>query len=119
MAPEFFMIFSPLILISNIFLWYYGLNGVVDGISSYYHQERVCIVDRGIIPKNVHVFYCPNCLAIYCEKCYEEVIKKDGCWNCGKGYGSTKEEEWQALENEPINVEIEKKSTKDSKNFPK
>ncbi|MFX1443832.1 MAG: hypothetical protein ACFFHV_10500, partial [Promethearchaeota archaeon] len=114
-APKFFMIFSPLILISNIFLWYYGLNGVVDGISSYYHQERRCIVDRGIIPKNVHIFYCPNCSAIYCEKCYKEVIKKDGCWICGEGFESTKKEEWQSIEDKSISVDIKNIHTKDPK----
>jgi len=119
MAPDFFMIFTPLILISSIFIWYYGFNGVIDGLTSFYQQERKCIVHRGVIHKDNRIFYCPSCSAIYCENCYSEVIKKDGCWICGEGYKPSEEEKWAYKESETVSVKVNNKSIINHEKVPK
>ena len=73
-------------------------------ISSYYAQTQKCVVHRGVIEKGKTVYYCPSCGITYCESCFNQVIKKDGCWNCQKGAEVEIEEEWKA----EIVVEIEK-----------
>ena len=44
-----------------------------------------CAVHRGMIEKGNTMHYCPSCDIVYCETCFNQVIKKDGRWNCRKG----------------------------------
>ena len=65
---------------------YYGINTLFTQISSYYAQTQKCAVHRGIIEKGNPIHYCSSCGIVYCELCFNEVIKKDGCWNCRKSF---------------------------------
>ena len=44
-----------------------------------------CAVNRGTLEKGNTMHYCPSCGIIYCETCFNQVINKDGCWNCRHG----------------------------------
>ena len=48
------------------------------------------------------MFYCPGCNTVYCDACYTQVVKKDGCWNCGAGGNSESDLEFkeETLEDE-------------------
>ncbi|MHA1150505.1 MAG: hypothetical protein ACTSR8_19985 [Promethearchaeota archaeon] len=80
--PKFSPLVSPIIVGISSLLFYYGLTKIASGITSYYQQAHICIVHRGKILKNEAFYYCPSCNSLYCLKCYELVIKKEGCWNC-------------------------------------
>jgi len=75
--------FSPIFFIISTLLFSYGIIGIVEGASSYYRQVNICLVHRGKISRGEKLYYCPSCKTPYCQKCYEQVIKQDGCWNCG------------------------------------
>ncbi len=64
-------------------------------ISSYYAYTQKCAVHRGTIKKGNPIHYCPSCGIVYCETCFNQVIKRDGCWNCRKGADVEIEEEWK------------------------
>ena len=87
---------SPIFLIGSAILFGYALLGLVDGITAYYNQEHICTIHRGRIEKNASIYYCPSCTTPYCSKCYEQVIKKDGCWNCGHGVPEKEDEGWKS-----------------------
>lgn len=82
--PELFIMLSPLVYIISFSLIFLGIKGIADNISSYYNQAHICLVHRGKIKMDDHFYYCPKCSTIYCQNCYEQVIKHDGCWNCGE-----------------------------------
>ncbi|GAG49948.1 unnamed protein product, partial [marine sediment metagenome] len=46
------------------------------------------------IGKGNPIYYCPSCGIAYCEKCFNQVIKKDGCWNCREGATLEGKKEW-------------------------
>ena len=96
--PNIFTILTPIFFIIGNGVLYYGTSGICEGLSAFYNQEQKCIVHRGFIPKGTSIYYCPSCNTTYCKRCYEEVVKKDGCWNCGQGIKSTQEKEWESKE---------------------
>jgi len=73
----------------------YGVITLFPQISSYYAQTQKCAVHRGVIDKGTTVYYCPSCGITYCEACFNQVIKKDGCWNCRYGVEVEIEKEWK------------------------
>ena len=83
--PSFLAILSPIIFIIGSVTWYFAMKGICDGITSYYNQAQICTIHRGKVSKDTHIYFCPNCNTSYCQKCYEQVIKKEGCWNCQEG----------------------------------
>lgn len=81
---------------------------------SYYSQTQTCTVHRGTIEKGNKVHYCPSCGITYYETYFNQVIKKDGCWNCGEGEESEIDKEWkieQVVEPKKID-KLESSSTK-------
>ena len=85
--PEFTVYyFPPILLIVGLSMTYYGINTLFTKISSYYAQTQKCAVHRGIIEKGNPIHHCPSCGIVYCETCFNDVIKKDGCWNCRKRF---------------------------------
>lgn len=71
----------PIMYFIGAYLMFYGVNRLFIQISSFYNQTHKCTVHRGFIEGKVH--YCPSCKITYCGICFEQVIKQDGCWNCG------------------------------------
>lgn len=116
----FSTILSPFFLIISGITYSYGLIGIIDGLTNYYTQAQICAVHKGKISKGDRIFYCPSCNTLYCQSCYEQVIKKEGCWNCGYGILETEKKEWKSdeLESERINVKFDK-DKKQPKNFKK
>jgi len=95
LLPEVFALITPIIFIIGGILWFYSSKRLCDGIISYYNQAQICTIHRGKISKDTHIYYCPNCNTNYCEKCYEQVIKKEGCWNCQEGVKPEDEDKWE------------------------
>jgi len=95
LIPEVFALITPIIFIIGAILWFYSSNRLCNGIISYYNQAHICIIHRGRISKDTHIYYCPNCNTNYCKKCYEQVIKKEGCWNCQEGVKPEDEDKWE------------------------
>ena len=77
---------------------FYGINTLFAQISTYYAQTQKCAVHRGTIEKGNTIHYCPSCGITYCESCFIQVIKKDGCWNCRQGADPEIEKEWKVEE---------------------
>lgn len=95
LLPEVFALITPIIFIIGGILWFYSSKRLCDGIISYYNQVHICTIHRGRISKDTHIYYCPNCNTNYCEKCYKQVIKKEGCWNCQEGVKTEDEDKWE------------------------
>ena len=90
-----FALITPILFIIGGILWFYSYKRLCDGIISYYNQAQICTIHRGKISKGTHIYFCPNCNTNYCEKCYEQVIKKEGCWNCQEGVKPEDEDKWE------------------------
>jgi hypothetical protein len=119
MAPELFIILSPILFILG-FLSYFATVGICEGITSYYNQAHLCTIHRGTIPKGEPMHYCSSCNTIYCQNCYEQVIKKDGCWNCGKvGKEILEIIPDEKVEDEELIIEYESKDTLEGNEVPK
>jgi hypothetical protein len=76
---------SPIILMFGFSMAFYGITKLFPHISSFYAYTQRCAVHRGTIEKGSPIHYCSSCGIAYCESCFNQVIKKDGCWNCRKG----------------------------------
>ena len=98
LLPEYMTILTPILFIIGFGILYYAINGICDGLSTFYNREQMCIVHRGVISKGTAIYYCPSCNTTYCQRCYEEVVKNDGCWNCGQGIMPKQEKEWESNE---------------------
>jgi hypothetical protein len=85
LLPNALALISPIAFILGGITWFIGIKGICDGVTSYYNQARICTIHRGKISKDELLFYCPSCNTLYCKKCYEQVVKKEGCWNCLEG----------------------------------
>lgn len=49
----------------------------------YFQEQTLCMVCKVLIIGFNDVFICPQCKALYCEKCARELIKIDNmCWGC-------------------------------------
>ena len=94
--PPFIVLYiAPLLYMIGLIMAVYGISKMFAQISSYYAQTQKCAVHRGAIEKGKTVYYCPSCGIVYCETCFKQVIKKDGCWNCRKGADVEIEKEWK------------------------
>jgi len=112
--PAFFVLYlPPIFLMIGASMAFYGINKLFTQISSFYAQTQKCAVHRGTIEKGNPLYSCPSCGITYCMKCFNQVIKKEGCWNCRKGAESEIEEEWKA----DIVVKIEKADKSKHKNY--
>ncbi|MFX0102064.1 MAG: hypothetical protein ACFFCS_21035 [Candidatus Hodarchaeota archaeon] len=86
LSPGFLVFYgAPVITTIGMILAFYSVNKLFFRISSYYTQTQKCTVHRGEIGKGNPLYSCPSCDIVYCMPCYDQVIKKEGCWNCGKG----------------------------------
>lgn len=103
--PAFPPIISPFFVIGSGLIFGYALLGIVDGITAYYNQIHICTIHRGVVEKDQSIYYCPSCSTPYCNQCYEQVIKKEGCWNCGHGILDKADEDFKDKE-EKEDIEI-------------
>ena len=76
---------SPIIYMFGLSMAFYGITKLFPHISSFYAYTQRCAVHLGTIEKGNPIHYCSSCGIAYCETCFNNVIKKDGCWNCRKG----------------------------------
>lgn len=94
--PSFIVLYlAPLLIVIGLTFATYGIITLFAKISSYYAQTQKCAVHRGMIEKGNIMFSCPSCGITYCEPCYNQVIKKDGCWNCRHGIEVEIEKDWK------------------------
>ena len=93
--PTVFAFLSPIIHVIGSIAWYFAMKGICDSITAYYNQAQICTIHRGKISKGTHIYFCPNCNTSYCQKCYEQVIKKEGCWNCQEEVKFEDEDKWE------------------------
>ena len=116
--PEFSLYFCPISFTICFFLIGISSEVIADELYLYYNQEQICMVHRGKILKGETISYCPKCSTIYCKKCFELVIKIDGCWNCKEKFLTKEEkkleseeslEEVEVLMNEDNNLSIKKR----------
>jgi hypothetical protein len=97
--PSFMVLYlAPLLYVIGLTFATYGITILFAQISSYYAQVQKCAVHRGTIGKGSTMYYCPSCGITYCESCYNQVIKKDGCWNCRYGAEVEIEKDWKVEE---------------------
>ncbi len=94
--PKILSIVSPISFIIGLVMYYFGIKGICEGITSYYNQAQICTIHRGKISKGTHIYFCPNCNTNYCQKCYEQVIMKEGCWNCQEGVKTEDDDKWES-----------------------
>lgn len=95
LLPTFPPIISPLLLMGSALLFGFALLGIVDGITAYYNQTHICTIHRGVVEKNQSIYYCPSCSTPYCNQCYEQVVNREGCWNCGHGISDKADKEFK------------------------
>lgn len=89
--PNFSPIISPIVVLISTLVFFYGIYAISDGILFYYQKTHVCVVHRGKILQGDQIYLCPNCSAIYCKNCYDQIIKDEGCWNCFEIFKMDKE----------------------------
>jgi len=110
--PSLFILLSPLVFMISFSFIFFGINGIADNVSSYYNQAHICLVHRGKITAERSIYYCPKCSTIYCQDCYEQVVRHDGCWNCGeRGKDMSKVKSEERLKDEEIIVKDGSKET--------
>jgi hypothetical protein len=108
LVPEFIVVnIAPILAIVGMIIPVYCVNKYFVHVSSYYIQTQRCAVHRGDIGKGNPLYSCPSCGMVYCMSCYNQVIQKEGCWNCGEGGALEGQKE---RNDEPI-LESKKKST--------
>jgi len=114
-------IVSPIFFIMSFPILFWSFGGIADGLSDYYQQAHICTIHKGEIKEEQKMFICPSCNVLYCDKCYDLVVRKEGCWNCGYGFKkeekddqtSNKEEfDVISVNNEEINEKHKKKQIK-------
>jgi hypothetical protein len=94
--PSFIVLYlSPLLYAIGLGFATYGIITLFTKISSYYAQTQKCAVHRGTIEIGSTMYYCPSCGITYCKDCYNQVIIKDGCWNCRYGAQVELEQDWK------------------------
>ena len=73
-----------------------------------YHKERkICLVCKGKVEG--FTFICPNCDALYCQKCAKALVSlENACWACNGPIDKSKPVKISKSEEEKINF-IEKK----------
>ncbi len=92
--PTFVVFYvSPIFYMIGNSMAVYGITRLFPQISSFYAQSHRCAVHRGTIEKGNPIHYCSSCGIVYCETCFNQVIIKDGCWNCLKGVELENEKE--------------------------
>ena len=92
--PTFVVFYvSPIFYMIGNSMAFYGIIKLFPQISSFYAQTQRCAVHRGTIEKGNTIHYCSSCGIVYCETCFNQVIIKDGCWNCRKGVELENEKE--------------------------
>jgi len=97
--PEFIVLyFPPIILMVAVLMLHYGITKLFAQISSYYANTQKCAVHRGTIEKGTPIHYCSSCGIVYCETCFNQVIIKDGCWNCRKGAEQIREKKIESVQ---------------------
>ncbi|MCK4381620.1 MAG: hypothetical protein KAW51_10810 [Candidatus Lokiarchaeota archaeon] len=85
--PDFITYYiPPIFFMLGYTMAFYGISRLFTHISSYYAYTQKCAVHRGIIEKGNTIHYCSSCGIVYCELCFNQVIMKDGCWNCRKRF---------------------------------
>lgn len=112
-------IISPILFLLAVIFYYFGLSRVIDSITTFYSQIHICTIHRGKIEKGQHIYYCPSCNTTYCERCYDQVIKSDGCWNCGYGLEDDKNEAWKIKEPDIVGEKSLDKNKKRDTNHKK
>ena len=97
--PEFIVLyFPPIIFTVAVLMLYYGITKLFTQISSFYANTQRCAVHRGTIEKGTPIHYCSSCGIVYCETCFNQVIIKDGCWNCRKGAEQMEEKKKESVQ---------------------
>ena len=80
---EFIVLYIiQIVFMAGLMMTYYGITKLFTQISSFYAHTQRCAVHLGTIEKGTPIHYCSSCGIVYCETCFNQVIMKDGCWNC-------------------------------------
>lgn len=106
-SPIAFMLAMACIFMTGI--------GFSEALLSFYTQEHICTIHRGNISSQEKIIYCPACKTIYCEKCFDQVVRVDGCWNCGQKATGKSESEKVLTNVTPDVIEMEEISHKNQK----
>lgn len=55
----------------------------------FHREKKICLACKGIVSRINYI--CPECNALYCIKCYEELTKLDNiCWVCNEPFDPSK-----------------------------
>jgi hypothetical protein len=93
--PTFVVFYvSPILYMMGLSMAFYGIIKLFIQISSFYAHTQRCAVHLGKIEKGNPIHYCSSCGIVYCETCFNQVIMKDGCWNCREGVDFEIEKEY-------------------------
>lgn len=116
----FVEIYGPETRIFLLYIWIgfkiLGLSFVVFGLrkfilykstdlmTEFYKNKKICVIHKGkIIDK---IYFCPNCYAKYCKKCYINVILEENkCWVCEYEFSKEESPETTTLKDVTINIE--------------
>jgi len=78
------LILPPVIQIIGFLLWLDAFR-VVSILPDFFLSKRICIIHKGEIKKKI--IFCANCNILYCERCYNYIMKTDKkCWFCKKSF---------------------------------
>ena len=81
----------------------------------FYKEQTICLVCRKEETGFMNIFICPECKALYCEKCARALIELENmCWACNEAIDKSKPVKLPEQEEEKVIVEknnIKKKST--------
>lgn len=79
----------------------------------FYREQNVCLVCKKLLVGFTMNFICPNCKALYCEKCARALAQLENmCWSCEKPVDESKPVKKLELNKEDI---IEKEDNRKSR----
>ncbi|TFG23993.1 MAG: hypothetical protein EU529_05695 [Promethearchaeota archaeon] len=82
----------------------------------FYKEKTICLVCRKEETGFINLFICPECKALYCEKCARALIKlENACWACNEAIDKSKPVKLPEKEEEKVIVEEKKTKKKPTK----
>ncbi|MFX0097936.1 MAG: B-box zinc finger protein [Candidatus Hodarchaeota archaeon] len=58
---------------------------------AFYREKTVCLVCKTEMAGFVSIFFCPECKALYCDRCARALSElENACWSCDKAIDITK-----------------------------
>ena len=89
-------------------------DNITEEDVTFHREKKICLVCKGDVSRINYI--CPNCSALYCIKCSEELTKLENvCWVCNEPFDPSKPSKPYKKEEEEVEIDKSEKIQKKSK----